>query len=170
MKFGVVLCPRCKTAKGIRLNTKTSRCAKCGKNIDLKKAQVLCRVNSERQLSKVVMEYNKSIMGGNEIYLEDIKSKKQEKKKATGEKESENSSLVYEEVLSKLNVVSGRDEKIVCAAKELCNLKEEFTEDDFIEILRGIGIDKEEDCRRYLAKLMANDMIYEPKSGIYRCL
>lgn len=170
MKFGVVLCPRCKTAKGIRLNAKTSRCSKCGKNIDLKKAQVLYRVSSERQLSKVVMEYNKKIMSGEEIYLEDIKSIKQVKQKRTKGKEYGKSPSIYEDVLSKLNVVSGRDEKIVCAAKELCNLKEEFTEDDFREILMGIGIDKEDDLRKYLTKLMANDVIYEPKSGIYRCL
>lgn len=63
MKFGVVQCPKCKRARGVRIPSKTAKCPICGKTIDLKKARILCGVDSERELVAAVMEANARLEG-----------------------------------------------------------------------------------------------------------
>jgi hypothetical protein len=62
MKFGIVLCPSCRTVKGAMLSAKTTSCAKCGKKIDLKKARFLFKVKTESELVQAVQEYNKKLI------------------------------------------------------------------------------------------------------------
>ena len=50
MKFGVVVCPRCKKAKGTILSYKTTKCNRCGKVLDLGKIKILYKTNSEQKL------------------------------------------------------------------------------------------------------------------------
>lgn len=168
MKFGVVLCPRCQTVRGTRLNAKTSTCARCGKRIDLKKARILCKVDTEKELASAVMEYGTKLKGGEDICAEDIGIVKE--KKSQPHMILDESSDVYAQVVKNVIRIKGRDGKVVAVAKELCHCLEEFTEEDFYEILKRIGLEKGEECRKYIDKLIAENVIYEPKNGVYRCL
>ncbi|UCE73676.1 MAG: hypothetical protein JSV56_11720 [Methanomassiliicoccales archaeon] len=169
MKFGVVLCPHCKAARGVRLKAKTGTCSKCGKKIDLSKARIICRVKTEKELALAVMEYNIKNTDFEDIYEEDKKLIKGKDGRivSVGQKKSYN---VYDEVASVLVRIRGKDEKVIAAANELCRHQMVFTENDLFEVLKRIGIKTPEDCQKYIVKLLSENVIYEPKTGIYKCL
>ena len=169
MKFGVVLCSRCTTARGVRLGAKTATCTQCGKKLNLKKAKILCEVDSVKDVAGAVRQYNTELKGGAEVYARDIRAveKKQKKLDLAGMGKPQD---VYAEVSSKLVTVRARDDKITAAAQELGRHLGEFTQNDFSEVLKRIGIEGEKVSEMYIARLIENNVIYEPKSGLYRCL
>jgi hypothetical protein len=61
MKFGIVICPHCRTARGTRLDAKTAACVKCGKRLDLKKVKIQYKVETESELAQAVQEYNRKL-------------------------------------------------------------------------------------------------------------
>ena len=61
MKYGVIVCPKCKNAKGAILSYKTTRCTRCGKNIKLENIRVLYKTNSEKELRLAVGQINEEI-------------------------------------------------------------------------------------------------------------
>ena len=54
MKFGIVVCPRCKNVKGVNLSFKTTRCIGCGKILLLKKIRIMYQTNSEHELKQAI--------------------------------------------------------------------------------------------------------------------
>lgn len=169
MKFKVVLCPRCKTARGIRSDAKSATCPRCGKRMDLKKARELSEVESEKELASVVMELNTRLKGGEDIYAADMKIAKQRTNNTKSPHEID-SKDVYTEIAGKLVSIKGREEIIITAVKELCHYFNEFTQNDLNEVLIRIGIDGDEACEEYIARMMENNVIYRPKNGVYSCL
>jgi hypothetical protein len=165
MKFGVIQCSSCKTARGVKLSAKTVLCSRCSKRIVLSKARILCKVENERELAHAVMKYNAKLGGGEKIYAQDLELAKGKEEHV----ELNNTSDIYDEIAGRLNKVRGRDNKIEACAKELCYHLGEFTEADFNDVLARIGIDKDKDPS-YIDILMANNVIYQPKNGIYKCL
>ncbi|UCE36769.1 MAG: hypothetical protein JSW00_14825 [Thermoplasmata archaeon] len=166
MKFGIVVCPWCITARGVRLEAKTALCPKCGKRMNLKKTRIICEVNSEKEVAFAVMKHNTKLKGGEEIYARDLR--------LLGEKEADDilgeSQDIYLEVIKKISQIRGRDRRIEAAVRELCRRLDGFTEDDLAEVLKQIGIIKNHDCSEYIDRLMADNVIYRPKNGIYKCL
>ena len=169
MKFGVVLCPRCKTARGVRLESKTATCAKCSKKMNLEKAMVLCKVNSEYEVAQAVMEYNKKQMEKEDVYEHDIMAQKKEHNGPDIPVNIEPQE-VYSIVAGQLVSIRGRDDKVVAAARKLCRYLGDFTESDLLGVLDLLGFYGEDACRTYITKLMENNVIYEPKTGMYRCV
>jgi hypothetical protein len=153
----------------VRLKAKTGTCPKCGKKIDLSKARIICQVNREKELAAAVMEYNIKNMDIEETHEEDKKliTGKDERSVSVGQNNSQD---FYDEVASGLVRIRGKDDKVVAAVIELCRHQNVFTEDDLFEVLKRIGIKNPEDCEKYIVKLLSDNVIYEPKTGIYRCL
>lgn len=151
------------------MNAKTATCTQCGKKIDIRKAKILTRLDSEKEVALAVMNYNTELEGGSEIYAQDIRTaeKKEETMKLAGNGKPYD---VYTEVIKKLVFITARDEKIVAAVRELCRNQGEFTKNDLSEVLKRIGIKGEEVSETYINKLIENNMIYQPKNGLYRCL
>jgi hypothetical protein len=50
MKYGVIVCSKCKMAKGVNLYNKTTRCNRCGKIINIKKVKILFKTESAEKL------------------------------------------------------------------------------------------------------------------------
>ena len=167
MKFKVVQCPLCKKARGVRLDAKTASCPRCGGRINLTKAKILCEAGSEKELAKAVMKFNTEIEGGEREYAQDLNLAGQKEDHHKGEYKT---SDIYDEVVKNLMNIRGRDKKVEAAAINLCRQLSEFTEDDLNEVLKRIGIVKDEGCSQYIDRLIDNNVIYQPKSGIYRCL
>jgi RNA recognition motif-containing protein len=167
MKFKVVQCQRCKKARGVRLDAKTGSCPRCGVQINLTKAKILCEADSEKELARAVMKYNTEIEGGEKEYTSDLNLAHQ---KENHNKVEYKSSDIYDIVIKNLIDIRGKDKKIEVAAIILCRQLNEFTEDDLNEVLKRVGIVKDEGCSQYIDRLMENNVIYQPKSGIYRCL
>ena len=63
MKFGIIVCPNCKKAKGVSLSCKTTRCPRCGKILTLKKQKIVFETNSEEELRNVIGLVNAEIEG-----------------------------------------------------------------------------------------------------------
>jgi hypothetical protein len=167
MKFKVVQCPRCKKASGVRQDAKTASCPRCGAQINLTKAKILCEAGSEKELAEAVMKYNTAIEGGEKEYAQDLNLALQ---KENHQKVEYKSSDIYDRVIKNLTDIRGKDKKIEAAAINLCRQMTEFTEDDLNEVLRRIGLVKDKGCGQYIDRLMENNVIYQPKSGIYKCL
>ena len=61
MKYGVVVCPKCKNTKAVQLIYKTSKCNRCGKILVLKKLNIFYRTNSEQNLRQAIGFINAQI-------------------------------------------------------------------------------------------------------------
>src|SRR6266480_6501626 len=67
--YGVVVCPRCKRAKGVDLKQKTTTCL-CGFEIRVVPARVRARANTARELAPLVGQVSAEIAGGLKAYRE----------------------------------------------------------------------------------------------------
>jgi len=54
MRFGIVVCPKCKKAKGINLSCKTTRCIRCDKLLMLEKLRILYKADSKQKLRQTL--------------------------------------------------------------------------------------------------------------------
>ena len=50
----IIVCPKCKTPKGITLSSQTTKCIKCDKVLNLKKIKIVFKTNSENELRNVI--------------------------------------------------------------------------------------------------------------------
>ena len=58
MRYGVVVCPRCRNAKIADLSFKTTRCVRCNKLLHVDKLRILAKSNSQQVLREVIMKIN----------------------------------------------------------------------------------------------------------------
>ena len=63
IKFGIIVCSKCKKAKGIDLSFKTTRCPRCGKIITIEKMKILFRTDSQKKLRDSIGLINAEIEG-----------------------------------------------------------------------------------------------------------
>ena len=69
MELGIVVCPKCKKAKGVNLSCKTTRCTRCGRVLRLEKLRVMYKTDSEQKLRQALGLVNAELNGK----LEDFK-------------------------------------------------------------------------------------------------
>ena len=70
MRFGIVVCPKCKKAKGVNLSCKTTRCIRCGKLLMLEKLRILYKTDSEQKLRQTLGLINAEMDGRLEKFKE----------------------------------------------------------------------------------------------------
>ncbi len=58
MKYGIIVCPRCRNSKVVDLFYKTTTCFRCNKKIDLNKVKILYKSNSEEEIRKAIGTLN----------------------------------------------------------------------------------------------------------------
>ena len=54
MKYGVVVCPKCKNPKVVLLSSKSSKCMRCGKILYINKVKIFYKTNSESKVRNAV--------------------------------------------------------------------------------------------------------------------
>ncbi|MDH7507279.1 MAG: hypothetical protein QHH15_05810 [Candidatus Thermoplasmatota archaeon] len=54
MRYGVIVCPRCRNSKVVDLSFKTTTCFRCNKKITLNKVRILFESNSEKEIRKAI--------------------------------------------------------------------------------------------------------------------
>ena len=64
MRFGVVVCPRCRKAKAADLLFKTTKCGRCNHIIRLDAVRVVYKTDSPQKLRQAIGEINAGISGG----------------------------------------------------------------------------------------------------------
>jgi hypothetical protein len=73
MKYGVIVCSKCKQAKGIDLSFKTTRCVRCNKFIKIDKVRILYKTNSEQELRSYLGLVNADLDGKLEEFKEIVR-------------------------------------------------------------------------------------------------
>jgi hypothetical protein len=63
MKYGIVVCPKCKHVKGVELKHKSTKCIRCNKNIVLDKVKIVFETNSEEKLRNAIGVLNAELEG-----------------------------------------------------------------------------------------------------------
>ena len=58
MKYGIIVCPRCRNSKVVDLFYKTTTCFRCNKKIDLNKVKIIYKSNSEEEIRKAIGDLN----------------------------------------------------------------------------------------------------------------
>jgi len=54
MRFGLIACPKCKQVKGVDLSSKTTKCIRCGKTLQMKKLKIFYKTESQEKLRKAI--------------------------------------------------------------------------------------------------------------------
>ena len=153
--YGVVVCPRCKTAKGVDLAKKTTTCI-CGSTIRVRSAKVHARATTERELVEAVREVQARIHGGLEAY-----------RRATAPRRTIRPSSVHARVAAAARRAGDRAAKVRASAVGLTDEIELFTFDDLRRVLDALGIPE---ARVRLQELLAGNVVYEPREGYYRAV
>jgi hypothetical protein len=151
--YGVVLCPRCKRAKGVDLKQKTTTC-QCGFEIRVVPARVRARAETARELAPLVGRANAQIAGGLDAYERDAQPRKRARIRD-----------VHARIIAAIPKGGDRTSRVHAAAMELSRELELFTRDDWIRVVSGLGIPDPEVA---LDSLIRSNAVFEPKAGFYR--
>ncbi|VVB60985.1 Uncharacterised protein [uncultured archaeon] len=54
MRFGVIVCPQCKQVKSVDLSSKTTKCIRCGKTLQIKKLKIFYETESQEKLRNAI--------------------------------------------------------------------------------------------------------------------
>jgi len=63
MSFIVIVCSKCKWARGARADSKRVGCTRCGATIDVQLARPFAHADNELELAKAVGDVNQKVMG-----------------------------------------------------------------------------------------------------------
>ena len=151
--YGVVACPRCKTAKGVDLGKKTTTCT-CGFEIRLRAAKVYARADTERELVEAVRKVQAQLHGGLEEY-----------RRAASRPRPRRPQSVHARVAAAAKSAGDRSQRVRAAAVGLTEEIELFTLDDLRRVLDALGIPG---APARLRELLASTVVYEPREGYYR--
>ena len=151
--YGVVVCPRCKRAKGVDLKQKTTTCS-CGFTIRVIPGRIRARAETARELAPLVGRLSAELAGG----TRDVQKLLTPTRKPRPRE-------VHARVVAAIQDRGDRATKVRAAAEELTNELELFTRDDWAQVLQGIGVP---DPDGSLAMLLDANLIFEPKPGFYR--
>lgn len=153
--YGVVVCPRCKRAKGVDLKQKTTTCS-CGFEIHIVPARVRARAATPRELAPLVGQVNAELAGGTRAVQQMLQPAKRSRPKE-----------VHARVIAAVPKAGDRTTRIRAAAAELSNELEVFTLEDWTRVLGGLGIPDPETA---LESLVRANAVFEPKAGFYRAV
>lgn len=151
--YGVVVCPRCKRAKGVDLKQKTTVCS-CGFEIRVLPARVRARAETARELAPLVARVNAEIAGGLRVVERDLAPPKRARIRD-----------VHARVVAAVPRQGDRSTRIRAAALELTKELQVFSLEDWTKVLAGLGIPEPEAA---LDALIRNNAVFQPKEGFYR--
>jgi hypothetical protein len=158
-KFGVVICPKCHHPRGVRLNAKQSGCFNCNYTFKIKDLKRFYETDSESALAESVGRLNAKLQGGLEIYLDFL----EEYENVPAEVEQLEP---HKRIASKLRDINELDKRLEKLAFELSIELGEFSDEDIFDVLGELGI-SESQAKKMLKTLLDNNLIYEPRQGIF---
>ena len=82
MAYVVIVCSRCRLARGAPETAKTATCPRCGRKLRVPKLRKYYRSESLDQLREAIGQLNARLKGGLDVYLEDLCSSVPEKARA----------------------------------------------------------------------------------------
>ena len=153
--YGVLVCPRCKRAKGVDLKQKTTTCL-CGFEIRVRSAKIRARTETARDLASLVGQVSAELAGGSAAVREAARPARRAR--------SRDPHLRVVGIASKPR---DRATRVRTAAVELTRELEVFSLEDWRRVLVGLGIPRPEEA---LESLVRANLVMEPKDGFYRAV
>jgi len=150
--FGVVVCPRCKRAKGVELPKKTTSCP-CGFEIRVFPSRLKYETSDARDLAEAVGRINAELRGGTEEVA------------AITAKPRKRSKNAYARVVAVAARAGDRRQKVRAAAEGLAREFVLFSREDWARVLEMLGIPQVDES---LEELVRGNVVYEPKPGFFR--
>jgi len=68
-EYGVIVCPKCRVARGIHLHQKTAKCPRCGRTLEIRKLRIICTAKDARRLQEAVAMVNMKLGKNPKSYL-----------------------------------------------------------------------------------------------------
>lgn len=153
--YGVVVCPRCKRAKGVALEQRTTTCT-CGFEIRVVAQRIRERTERIHDLPPLVGRVNAEIAGGLKTFEADAAPRRRTRIRD-----------VHARVIAAAVRAGDRSARLRAAASELTRELEVFTMEDWTRVLAGLDMP---DPRGKLEVLLSENAVFEPKTGFYRAL
>ena len=153
--YGVVVCSRCKRAKGVDLKQKTTTCS-CGSEIRVSRTRVRAQAATAHELAGLVGQVNAELRGGLAAYRE-----------AAAPPRRTRSRDVHVRVVGVASKSRDRASRLRAAAIELTRELEVFSLGDWTRVLAGLGIPQPAEA---LATLVRANLVLEPREGFYRAV
>ncbi len=75
-KYGLIVCPNCKTPKAVDLSKKTTKCFRCNKALKLDKVKIIHKSNSNEEIRAAIGLLNAEFDGNLEKFKKIFKNKK----------------------------------------------------------------------------------------------
>jgi len=150
--FGVVVCPRCKRAKGVELPKKTTTCP-CGFAFRVFPSRLKYETSDARDLAVAVGRINAELRGGTEEVAAIAVRPKRRSKDA------------YARVVAIAARAGDRRQRVRAAAEGLAKEFVLFSREDWTRVMEMLGIPRGGDG---LEELVRGNVLYEPKPGYFR--
>ncbi len=143
--FGVVVCPKCNRARGVRLGSARAKCTYCGHSIDLSKARIFYKAESEAQLAEGVKRMMERIATQGLDADAEIARKRRTQADSKPRKKGANDPLAV--------------------AAQLTALYGTF---DLEALRQGMELADEDETASLIEKLLREGELVEPRPGRYR--
>jgi len=153
--FGVIVCPRCRRAKGVDLSRRTTTCS-CGFEIRVRSVRVHARAGTARELVDAVRRVQAERHGGLQEY-----------ERVAAPRRTPRSRSAHARVAAAARSAGDRSARVRAAARGLTEEIELFTVDDLRRVLDALGIPG---AQVRLEELVASNVVYEPREGYYRAV
>jgi len=147
--FGVIICPKCHKARGVKLPSKTALCVHCGHSIDVLKARVYFRTESEEELARGVQKMTERLATN----IEDYPAERKRRARKDGGAGAVRARLTQD--------------SLRVAARKLTEEKGDFGVGDLREALM---LPSDEEAQKALDALRSGGMVFEHKADRFKAL
>lgn len=148
--FGIVVCPRCKRAKGVDLEKKTTTCD-CGFDIRIAASRTPFETSDTRELAAAVGRTQAELRGGTRAVEEASRPKKRSKD-------------AFARVIATASQ-GDRRQRMRIAAEGLAREFVLFTAEDWRRVAEALAIPNPSVA---LEELVRGNVLYEPRPGYFR--
>jgi hypothetical protein len=148
MSFIVIVCSKCKWARGARADSKRVKCTRCGASIDVQLARPFAHADNELELAKAVGDVNQKVMGKGKVTIRTqrpkyVHVKEENKPKARPDRETllelsrKRGEFSLEDALVALATAKGTDAASIDTEKALKTINELLTKGLLFETRYG---------------------------------
>jgi len=145
--YGVAVCPKCHRAKGVALSCKTTECSHCGHSIDITKARIYHRTDSQQELAAAMKIMTEKLA----VRIEDFPAERKKGRNSVPKKRAK---------------VQMNEDDLRSLAARLTKEKGSFALKDVATALDVSDLE----AQMVLEKMLSHGIIYEPEAERFKAL
>ena len=147
-KYGVIVCPGCKSTKTVLLKNKTTECHQCGKKLELKKMKLHYQTDSRKEAGWAIGRLNAAMAG------EDIPEEKEDIEDDP-----------YVKASKKADIADDEKERLEIICKVIGEEMGGFETEDVRKVYELLGRKSSDDLEKKIKRL---EGVYQPKEGVFK--